>query len=176
MGDGAKFRPTGGQRFDLAACVGATWIFGGYAGTLAGLGRLAHPGALVLVGEPFWTGRPPPAYVRASGDDVSDFLTHQGNAQAARARGFELLYSAVCSPQDFDEYEGLQWAAADAWARAHPDDPDRREVRARVDHHRQAYLRWGRDCLGWACYLLRAPQRRETSDRGRKAPGKHNAP
>jgi SAM-dependent methyltransferase len=169
-GDGASYRPPAGTRFDLAACVGATWMFGGYAGTLRSLTRLTAPAGLVLVGEPFWIRPPPPAYLRATGDEVADFLTHRGNVEAAAAQGLELLFAAVCSPQDFDEYEGLQWAAADQYARAHPDDRDLPEVRARVDHYRRAYLRWGRDCLGWGCYLFRAPE--EKAARGAKAPGK----
>lgn len=148
-------------------------MFGGYRGTLAGLGRLARPGGLLLVGEPFWRRPPAPAYLEATGVERSDFGTHLGNARAAKAEGLDVVFTTVSTPEDFDTYEGLQWAAADAWARRHPADPDRAEVVARVDHDREAYLRWGRDSMGWACYMLGVPERKGT--RGRKAPGKEKA-
>ena len=41
------------------------------------------------------------------------------------------------------------------YARTHPDDPDLAEVVERVRKARAAYLRWGRDTLGWAIYMFR---------------------
>jgi SAM-dependent methyltransferase len=38
---------------DLAACIGATWIGGGVAGTVDLLGRSLRPGGLTLIGEPY---------------------------------------------------------------------------------------------------------------------------
>jgi hypothetical protein len=43
----------------------------------------------------------------------------------------------------------------DAFARAHPDDPDLEEIHARMDRDRRLYLRWERECLGWAIYAFR---------------------
>lgn len=158
QGDGADHRPRGGVRYDLAACIGASWTFGGYRGTLDALRGLARPGGLVLVGEPFWRKAPPAAYLRASGESRSTFLTHARNVRVARAAGLDLLFVVASTPEEFDVYEGLQWAAADAYARRHPRDRDLAELRQRLAHFQEAYVRWGRDCLAWACYLLRAPR------------------
>ena len=43
------------------------------------------------------------------------------------------------------------------YARSSPDDPDLPEITERVKTSRDIYLRWGRDCLGWAIYLFRKP-------------------
>ena len=61
----------------------------------------------------------------------------------------------VSNGDDFDRYEALQWRATEAWVRANPDDPDRNTVLERNRQARDAYLRWGRDTLGWALYLFK---------------------
>ena len=58
--DGADYQPGPGEHFDLVACLGASWIFGGYQGTLVALQKMAKPGGLILVGEPYWKPRPCP--------------------------------------------------------------------------------------------------------------------
>jgi hypothetical protein len=62
----------------------------------------------------------------------------------------------VSSKDDWDKYEGLQWFATAEYARTQPDDPDLAEVVERVSKARVAYLRWGRDTLGWAIYMFRS--------------------
>lgn len=44
---------------DLAACIGATWIGGGVTGTVGLLDRSVRPGAMLLIGEPYWRREPP---------------------------------------------------------------------------------------------------------------------
>jgi hypothetical protein len=67
----------------------------------------------------------------------------------------DLVYTIVSNQDDWDRYEGLQWYATDEYARNHPDDSDLAELVERVDKERAAYLRWGRDMLGWAIYMFR---------------------
>src|SRR5512138_319400 len=43
----------------VAACVGATWIAGGVAGTVELLARSLRPGGIILIGEPYWRQFPP---------------------------------------------------------------------------------------------------------------------
>lgn len=38
----------------MAACVGATRIAGGVAGTMNLLAKSLKPGGLILIGEPYW--------------------------------------------------------------------------------------------------------------------------
>ena len=46
------------EKVDIAACVGATWIGGGVAGTIDLLTQSLKPGGIVLIGEPYWLKRP----------------------------------------------------------------------------------------------------------------------
>jgi hypothetical protein len=88
-------------------------------------------------------------------------MTHT-HAAAGEERGLELAYTLVSNKDDWDRYEGLQWYSVSEYARAHPGDPDLREIVDRVDRERFVYLRWGRETLGWAIYVFR--QRISRSD------------
>ncbi len=81
--------------------------------------------------------------------------SHSSNAEAGERRGTEFGHAFVSSKDDWDRYEGLQWFATAEYARVHPDDPDLAELVERVSRAKAAYLRWGRDTLGWAIYMFR---------------------
>jgi len=153
--DGADFEPRRSERFSLVACIGASWIYGGHRGTLTALNEMAAPGSWVVVGEPYWRQQPPAAYREAIGEDGSVYGTHYENVRVGQELGLELVYTLVSDRDDWDQYEGLQWYAAEAWASKHPDDPDVEDVLERVQHDKEAYLRWGRETLGWAIYVFK---------------------
>lgn len=153
--DGAKYVPETPESFDLAACIGASWIFGGHQGTLAALRKMAAPDAWIVAGEPYWRQEPEAEYLEAIGMTRNDLGTHCQNAEAGRELGLEVVYTLVSSQDDWDRYEGLQWYAAETWASAHPDDPDVETVLKRMRDSKAAYLRWGRETLGWAIYVFR---------------------
>lgn len=154
--DGGDFQPEAPHSFDLASCIGASWIFKGHAHTLEALIAMVRPGGWVVVGEPYWREEPSGEYLEASGCTREDFGSHWANAEAGEQQGLELVHTLVSSQDDWDRYEGLQWFATAEYARTHPDDPDVAEVVKRVETARAAYLRWGRDTLGWAIYLFRS--------------------
>ncbi|NPU85903.1 MAG: class I SAM-dependent methyltransferase [Syntrophaceae bacterium] len=153
--DGAEYVPETLQSFDLAACIGASWIFGGHRGTLSALQKMAAPESWIVVGEPYWRHEPEQEYLEAIEMARSDLGTHDQNADAGRDLGLELVYTLVSSQDDWDRYEGLQWYAAETWASDHRDDPDVETVLKRVRESKTAYLRWGRETLGWAIYVFK---------------------
>lgn len=155
--DGAKYEPNEPESHCMASCIGGSWVYGGHGGTLEALGRMTHPGGLVLVGEPFWIEEPEPEYLEKTGYVREQQGSHVGNVKAGEELGFVFLYSVVSSKDDWDRYESLQWQAAERYASSHPDDPDIEELLRKVRDNRDAYLRWGRECLGWALYLFRKP-------------------
>jgi SAM-dependent methyltransferase len=153
--DGADFKPAAPRSLALAACIGASWVFGGHAATLEALAGMVAPGGWVIAGEPYWLQEPAEEYLAAAGLHRDDIGTHAGNAQAGERQGLALVHTFVSSQNDWDTYEGLQWYAADEYARAHPDDPDLPELLERVAKSKNAFHRWGRDTLGWAIYVFR---------------------
>lgn len=152
--DGASFTAPEGS-FDLVILLGASWVFGGYQGTVRRLAALVKSGGQVMVGEPFWIREPDPEYLAATDTPRETYSTHAGNAALGEQEGLSLLYTLVSSPADWDRFEGRRWRAAERYAAANPHDPDAAAILDRSRRGRDSYLRWGRDCLGWAVYLFR---------------------
>ena len=151
--DGADYKPD--QLFDLAVCIGASWVYKGHRGTLRTLKTMTKPDALILVGEPFWLKEPDDAYLGAESLTRDMFGTHHENVLIGEEEGLFPLYTMVSNQDDWDRYETLQWYAANKYAGDNPDDRDVLEILTRVARSRTNYLRWGRDTLGWAMYLFR---------------------
>lgn len=153
--DGGEYEPDREATLDLASCIGGSWIYEGHTGTLEALSKMVQPGALVLVGEPFWRTAPDADYLKLTVQDANLCGTHSSNVQTGLDLDLSLLYTVVSNEDDWDLYEGLQWQAAERYAASHPDDPDVEPLLRASRQSRDAYLRWGRDCLGWAMYLFR---------------------
>ena len=153
--DGADYKPEEPESFDLVTCIGASWIYGGHRGTLKALNMMAARRSWIVVGEPYWRQKPPAEYLKLIGEEESAYGTHYENVMVGQELGLEMIYTLVSILDDCDRYEGLQWYAAQEWAIEHPDDPDLEELLKRVRKNREAYLRWGRETLGWAIYVFR---------------------
>ena len=155
-GDGAKqdFEP---NSFDLAMCFGASWVWGGHLGTIEALKNLVKPGGLILLGEPYKLKDPEPGYIEAEPDFAKSMVTHAENVAIAQRAGLNLLYTIVSDHNDWDRYEGLRLRAAELFAEENPDDPDAVEILDKQRGEYDLYLKHGRDTVGWAIYLFRAP-------------------
>jgi len=156
--DGAEYHPVPGS-FDLAVCMGASWVFGGHRETLRFLTEATRPGGCVLAGEPFWKNDPAAEYLAWSGMSRDDFGSHAGNVAAGEAEGLVPLLALVSNGDEWDRYETLQWRATAIYAGSNPDDPDVTELVTRVAKNRHEYVTWGRETLGWALYLFEKPGR-----------------
>ena len=152
-GDGAAY-DAGPSRFDLAMCIGATWVWGGYAGTIEALKRVVTAGGLVAIGEPFFLKAPEAEFAAANPALVETLRTHHENVTVAQEAGLTFLYALVSNQDDWDRYEGLQTLAAETYALDTPDDPDIGELLRRRREANTEYLKWGRETLGWAIYLF----------------------
>jgi SAM-dependent methyltransferase len=125
--DGARYDVEPGS-FDLAMCIGATWIWGGYRGTIEALKKIVVPGGLIVIGEPFKMQEPHEDYITAEPDFVPTLVTHADNVSIAQDAELTYLYALVSNQDDWDRYEGLQTRAAELYAMEHPDDPDVEEL------------------------------------------------
>ncbi len=140
--------------FDLAICMGASEVFGGYSGTLQHLASYVKPGGQILVAEAYWKREPEEAYLKAFGVPRDEYVSHAENVAIGVAQGLIPYYSAVSSDDDWDTYEWLHSRAIERYARQHPDDPDVPALLTRIREWRNLYLRWGRDTFGFALYLF----------------------
>lgn len=140
----------GHSRYDVAMCLGASFVWGGLEGTLAALAPAVQDGGAVVVGEPYWRRWPLP-----DGIDDQGFVPLAETAGRFEAAGLSVETMIVSSEDDWDRYETLHWPAVQDWLAANPDDPDAPEIRRIHERARSDYLNWSRDLLGWAIFVGR---------------------
>jgi len=151
-GDANAF-PLEPESFDAALCLGASFVWGGLEGTVAALAPAVRSGGFVGVGEPYWRSWPlPPGFDPEEGED---FLTLPDTVARFEAGDLNVVSLIAASRDDWDAYESLHWLALEEWLHDHPDDPDGLAFRERGARHRERYLRWLRDLLGWAILIGR---------------------
>ena len=154
--EAAKYLERNRDRFDVVSCIGATWIGGGLLGTLEQMkSAIIGPECTLLVGEPFWLETPPEEAYAPLSDAKDTFVSLEGTLARIESAGFELIEMVLANHDDWDRYEASQWTTGRERIREHPDDPDLEEVLKRMRANREAYLRWGREALGWAIYVFR---------------------
>ena len=153
--DGADYKPEIPSSFDAALCIGASWIYGGHRGTIQALKGMVKKEGLIVVGEPFWLLEPSKEYLEVEGVKKDDFSTHRDNVRVGEDEGLTCLYTLMSNYDDWDHYETLQWWAVNEYVRAHPDDPDIRELVERKTREKDIYLQGGRKTMGWAIYVFR---------------------
>ncbi|MBX5321659.1 MAG: class I SAM-dependent methyltransferase [Candidatus Bathyarchaeota archaeon] len=156
--DGAEYKPEKGELFDVAMCIGASWVFSGYKQTLRRLKEMAKPDGLIIVGEIFWRKEPCKEYLEIEGFRRNEYGTHKDNIKVGEGEDLRCLYTIVSNEDDWDNYESLQWLAADDYAKAHPEDPDVPELLERIAKEKEIYLKWRRETISWAIYVFRKLQ------------------
>ena len=154
QGDAGAYEAAPGA-FDIASCLGATWIGGGLAGTMA----LLRP-AIRAAAWPSWASRTSstsrrPRRSTAWGFGPDDYTSLAGTAERLDAAGFDLLEMVLADGDSWDRYEASQWRTVADWLIANPDDPDHAAMRRFLDENRRTYLRWGRRYLGWGVFVTR---------------------
>jgi SAM-dependent methyltransferase len=141
---------------DVAACIGATWIGRGVAGTLALLESSLRPGGMLLVGEPFWRADPPDRATvegcHASARD--DYADLPGLVGSFGRLGWDLVEMVLADEDGWDRYVAAQWLSIRRWLDEHPDDPMAAEMRAELDTAPLDHVRYLRPYLGWGVFAL----------------------
>lgn len=142
------------ESYDVALCIGSTHAYGRFSKALAALAAAVRRGGLVLIADGFWRRPPTPEYLAVLGVGEDAYFSHANNEAAGFSVGLVPLYSCVSSEDEWDDYEGLYCCAVERFVRDHPTDLDAEGFQARIRTWRNAYRRWGRDTLGFGCYLF----------------------
>jgi SAM-dependent methyltransferase len=154
QGDAGTYEAEPGA-FDIAACIGATWIGGGLPGTIELLRPAIPPRGLILVGEPYWIDPPPDEALEGYGFAPDDYVSLEGTLDRVESAGLELVEMVLADGDSWDRYEAAKWRTIADWLDANPADPDHDAMRELLEHDRRAYLRWGRRYLGWGVFVTR---------------------
>src|SRR4029079_15707774 len=140
--------------FHLSVLLGGGGMPGGMAGICRQLKTWTRSGGYILIGESYLRARPHAEYLALLGGPDSQFLDHRGNVQAGIEAGLVPMHATTASLDEWDEYEWKYSRAIERYLREQPDDPDAKAMRERSRRWRDAYLKWGRDVLGFAVYLF----------------------
>jgi SAM-dependent methyltransferase len=145
------------ETFHLTVMLDAGGIAGGMSGICQKLRGWTRAGGYVLVGLQYWKRKPPGELVSLLGGREREILDHHGNVQAGIEAGLTPMHAVTASDDEWDEYEWKFCRSVERYVREQPDDPDCAAMLDRVRRWRDAYLRWGRDALGFAGYLFYRP-------------------
>jgi len=144
------------EKADVAACVGATWIGGGVAGTLELLAQSLRAGGIILIGEPFWRQLPPTedAAKECHAEALSDFLTLPELLASFGRLGYDVVEMVLADQDGWDRYEAAKWLTMRRWLEANPGDEFAKDVRAELTSEPERYAAYRREYLGWGVFAL----------------------
>jgi SAM-dependent methyltransferase len=142
--------PFEAHSYDVAICIGATFIWDGFGPSLRAMKAAIQPHGKLAVGEAFWlTDAIPPVFARAERLDTELELLN-----TARREGFELEAILRASQDDWDTYESSNWNGLLRWIETNPDHPELGQVVDHLHQSQEEYLGYARKYFGWAIYLL----------------------
>ena len=142
----------------VAACIGATWIGGGVAGTIELLAKSLRPGGIILIGEPYWLRLPPTEDVARAclATSISDFLMLPELIASFGDLGYDVVEMVLADQEGWDRYEAAKWLTMRRWLEANPDDDLAEEVRAKLTSEPKRHAAYTREYLGWGVFALMA--------------------
>jgi SAM-dependent methyltransferase len=146
------------EKVDVAACLGATWIGGGVAGTIELLAKSLRPEGIILIGEPYWLRLPPTEDVAKNclAGSISDFLTLPELIASFGDLGYDVVEMVLADREGWDRYEAAKWLTTRKWLKANPNDELAKEVRAQLTSEPKRYAAYTREYLGWGVFALMA--------------------
>jgi SAM-dependent methyltransferase len=146
------------EKVGVAACVGATWIGGGVAGTIELLAKSLGANEIILIGEPYWLQLPPTEDVakKCLANSISDFLMLPELIASFGELGYDVVEMVLADQEGWDRYEAAKWLTMRRWLEANPDDDFAEEVRAKLTLEPKRYAAYTREYLGWGVFALMA--------------------
>lgn len=144
------------EKVDVAACLGATWIGGGVAGTIELLEKSLRPKGIILIGEPYWRQLPATEDI-AKGNlasSISDFLLLPDLIASFDGLDYDVVEMVLADQEGWDRYEAAKWLTMRRWLEENADDELAKEVRAQLTMEPKRYAAYTREYLGWGVFAL----------------------
>lgn len=155
-GDAAGY--VAAEKAGVAACLGATWIGGGVAGTIELLAKSLLPEGILLIGEPYWRQLPPTEEVAGEclAGSISDFLMLPELVGSFGELGYDVVEMVLADQEGWDRYEAAKWLTMRRWLAENPGDDFAKEVRALLTSEPRRHVTYTREYLGWGVFALMA--------------------
>ena len=146
------------EKAGVAACLGATWIGGGVAGTIELLAKSLLPGGIILIGEPYWRQLPPTEEIAGEclAGSISDFLMLPELVGSFGELGYDVVEMVLADQEGWDRYEAAKWLTMRRWLAENPGDGFAKEVRALLTSEPRRHVAYTREYLGWGVFALMA--------------------
>jgi SAM-dependent methyltransferase len=144
------------EKANVAACVGATWIGGGVAGTIELLARSLRVGGIILIGEPYWRQLPPTEDIAKGclANSISDFLILPELIASFCQLGYDVVEMVLANQDGWDRYEAAKWLTMRRWLEENPDDELAEEIRSKLTTEPARHAAYTREYLGWGVFAL----------------------
>lgn len=144
------------EKAGVAACVGATWIGGGVAGTINLLKQSLSPGGIILIGEPYWRKLPESEDIAKGclAGNIADFLVLPELVASFGRLGCDVVEMVLADQDSWDRYEAAKWLTMRRWLEENPKDEMAKEVRTQLDTEPVRYTTYTREYLGWGAFAL----------------------
>jgi len=143
---------------DLVMCLGATHAFGlgcsAYRNAIEQMIPWVKPGGFLLVADGYMKQPASTEYRKLLGDSLPDEMTHAANLSTGKDLGLVPLAAWTSSEEEWDEFEWTYQRIVVRNAVMNPNDPEAMSKLSRRHEWMDAYLRWGRDTLGYGMYLF----------------------
>ena len=137
--------------FDVAVCLGASFIWGGFRSAVRAMKNALKENGKVVVGEPYYIEEKIPAALRKfEGDLHTEFEL----LQLAREEGLDIEFVVRASRDDWDRYVSANWYGLIRWIDENPSHPDHRYVIDHLHKIQDMYFRYQKHYEGWAIYIL----------------------
>ena len=155
-GDAAGY--VAAEKAGVAACLGATWIGGGVAGTIELLAKSLLPGGILLIGEPYWRQLPPTEEVAGEclAGSISDFLMLPELVGSFGELGYDVVEMVLADQEGWDRYEAAKWLTMRRGLAENPGDDFAKEVRVLLTSEPRRHVTYTREYLGWGVFALMA--------------------
>ena len=137
--------------FDLAACIGATFIWSNFGEAVRVMRQATKPGGKLVIGEAHWLVDNVPEDFRSAQTEIT---TEVELLRMAHQEGYEFEYVLHSNHDEWDCYEADNWVGLISWIKANPNHPELQEVIDHLHETQEEYVRHGRMYFGWALYVL----------------------
>lgn len=146
------------DKCNVAACVGATWIGGGVAGTIKLLAESVRPDGIILIGEPYWRQVPDTEEIsRACGaSSIADFSTLPELIASFGVQGYDVVEMVLADQDGWDRYEAAKWMTMRRWLDVNRDDDFVKTIQSELTHSPRRHVTFTREYLGWGVFVLMA--------------------
>ncbi|MFC1947677.1 SAM-dependent methyltransferase, partial [Chloroflexota bacterium] len=141
------------NNYDAGLCIGATFIWGGFRETIQALKKFVKPGGKLVIGEPYWLKSDIPQDYIDNAAPPGTLYEHE-ILQISNKEVYEIEYMVRSSQDDWDRYNAGNWRGLVRWLSDNPDHPERQDVIDQLRKNQDDYLRYEREYLGWAIYVL----------------------